>query len=147
MFMMSFIFVMACGLFKWKRICAGFFYPFVYKCITIGSRSSYQESRVWDSISWFNHATFFPCTQPGPAFQTSYVVIFVCVQWVKVRGGWSFCWYWWNCKPSLFKLSFDNKKNSLLQEHYKLFMPISIETHYLTLFGLLFSTCCGIRIK
>ena len=25
--------------------------------------------------------------------------------WVKMRGDCSFCWYWWNCWPSLFKLS------------------------------------------
>jgi hypothetical protein len=25
-----------------------------------------------------------------------------------VRGDCSFCWYWWNCWPSLFKLSIDN---------------------------------------
>jgi hypothetical protein len=31
---------------------------------------------------------------------------FFCVQWFEVRGGCSFCWYWWNCWPSLFKLSF-----------------------------------------
>jgi hypothetical protein len=29
-----------------------------------------------------------------------------CVQWVKVRGDCSLCWYWWNWWPSLFKLSF-----------------------------------------
>jgi hypothetical protein len=31
---------------------------------------------------------------------------FSCVQWVKVRGDYSFCWYWWNCGPSCLKLSF-----------------------------------------
>ena len=43
-------------------------------------------------------------------FLTSCVVVFfvcVCVQWVKLRG--SFCWYWWNYWPSLFKLSLHNK--------------------------------------
>ena len=25
------------------------------------------------------------------------------IQWFKVRGDCSFCWYWWNCWPSLFK--------------------------------------------
>ena len=28
-----------------------------------------------------------------------------CVMWFKVRGN---CWYWWNCSPSLFNLSFHN---------------------------------------
>ena len=35
---------------------------------------------------------------------------YYCVQWVKVKDGCSFCWYWWNCWPSLFKLSFHNLK-------------------------------------
>jgi hypothetical protein len=26
------------------------------------------------------------------------------VQWFEVRDNCSFCWYWWNCWPSLFKL-------------------------------------------
>jgi hypothetical protein len=31
-----------------------------------------------------------------------------CVQWVKVGGDCSFCWYWCNCWWPLFKLSFHN---------------------------------------
>ena len=31
-----------------------------------------------------------------------------CVQWVKMKGDCSFCWYWWNCWPSLLSLSFHN---------------------------------------
>jgi len=31
-----------------------------------------------------------------------------CVQWFEARGGFSFCWYWWNCWPALFKHSFHN---------------------------------------
>jgi hypothetical protein len=27
-------------------------------------------------------------------------------QWFQVRGSHSFCWYWLNCWPSLFKISF-----------------------------------------
>ena len=33
---------------------------------------------------------------------------FYCVQLFQVRGDCLFCWYWWNCWPSLFKLSFHN---------------------------------------
>jgi hypothetical protein len=36
----------------------------------------------------------------------SRVIWYLLRQWVKVRGGCCFCWYWWNCWPSLFKLSF-----------------------------------------
>ena len=30
------------------------------------------------------------------------------VQWFDVRGDCSFCWYWWNCWPSLFILFFSH---------------------------------------
>ena len=44
--------------------------------------------------------------------------------WVKVRGGcWSFCLYWWNWWPSLFKLSFHNvctSYNNDLMKHKKI---------------------------
>ena len=33
---LSFMFVIVCGLFEWKRICAGFFLSFVYICIAVG---------------------------------------------------------------------------------------------------------------
>jgi hypothetical protein len=35
-------------------------------------------------------------------------VVFFYFQWIEVRGDYSFCWYWQNCWPSLFKLSFNN---------------------------------------
>jgi len=36
----------------------------------------------------------------------SYVVGFLYVQGVKMRGDFTFCWYWGNCWSSLFKLFF-----------------------------------------
>jgi hypothetical protein len=36
------------------------------------------------------------------------VVVFFYDQWFEMRGDCSFCWYRWNCWPSLFKLSFNN---------------------------------------
>jgi len=33
------------------------------------------------------------------------VRIIVIKSWFEVRGSFSFCWYWWNCWSSLFKLS------------------------------------------
>ena len=38
MFMFSFVYVIACELFEWKRICAG-----ILLCIVVRVRSSYQE--------------------------------------------------------------------------------------------------------
>ena len=59
-----------------------------------------------------NRLTLLPhvcaCLKLGPGFPTSYVMVFLCVQWVEVRGDCSFCWYWWHCWTSLFKLVFHN---------------------------------------
>ena len=40
-----------------------------------------------------------------PSSETKYIVIYFCVLWFKVRNVCLFCWYWWNCWLSLFKLS------------------------------------------
>jgi hypothetical protein len=51
--MLSFVFVILCGLFEGKQICARFVLPFVYICIAVGRegwRSSYQEGRVGDLV-------------------------------------------------------------------------------------------------
>jgi hypothetical protein len=32
--------------------------------------------------------------------------LFLFVQWNELKGDCSFCWYWWNCWPSLLKLFF-----------------------------------------
>ena len=58
MLMLSFIFVIVCGLFEGTRICAGFL-SFVYICIAVGDpvikrrglRSSNQEGRVEIQLS------------------------------------------------------------------------------------------------
>ena len=57
-------------------------------------------------ITSLNPVLICACPKPGPRFPISYVVDFFCVQWTEVRGDSLFCWYWWNCWPSLFKLSF-----------------------------------------
>jgi len=36
------------------------------------------------------------------------------VQWFEVIGDCLFCWYWWNCWPSLFKLEGERWKFVLL---------------------------------
>jgi hypothetical protein len=50
----------------------------------------------------------------------SYVISLFCVQWVTVRADCLFCWYWWNCLSSLFKLSFLNSEetNQLVVNYY-----------------------------
>jgi hypothetical protein len=55
MFMLSFIFVKACGHFKWKRICAGFSYRlFIYV-------SNYQEGRVENTLADLTPPHFCAC--------------------------------------------------------------------------------------
>ena len=57
MFKLSFIFVMVCGLFEWKRICAGFFYHlFMY---VLRSEIQLSKGEGLDPIKQFNHVTFF----------------------------------------------------------------------------------------
>ena len=67
-----------------------------------------------------NHARFI--------FSNNYLKTFLClsqdrswisnvicrVQWcyVRTRVDCSLCWYWWNCWPSLFKLSFHNNSKT-----------------------------------
>jgi len=46
MFMLSFIFVIVCGLIEGKRICAGFL-PFVYICITVGDPVIKKRGGLW----------------------------------------------------------------------------------------------------
>ena len=61
--------------------------------------------KLWDPISWFGPAIVLCLTTSGPGFPTSYVVFSLCVQLVEMRCDCSFCWYWWNWWPSLFKLA------------------------------------------
>ena len=42
--------------------------------------------------------------------KTYYLMIFCYFQWFEVRGDCLFCWYWWNCWSSLFKLSLRKRK-------------------------------------
>ena len=65
-------------------------------------------------LSILNTATCCTRLMPDLQFQQLLSVFiflfiyFLFVQWVKVRGDCSFCWYWWICWPSLFNLSFHN---------------------------------------
>jgi hypothetical protein len=43
--------------------------------------------------------------QKSPLYSTHWVVIIDITQWVDVRG--DFCWYWWNCLPSINELRWE----------------------------------------
>jgi hypothetical protein len=82
---------------------------FLYLCIHL----SYTFPRVVSIIFfcytflWFNPYIGVSVTSQELDFQ-HYMSWSHCVQLVRVRGDCSFCWYWWNCWPSLFKLSLHN---------------------------------------
>ena len=103
--MLSSIFVTVCGPFEWKRICAGLFLSFVYKCIVVDDPDIKRGFGIPLNGLTPLHLCAYP--KPGPRFPMSYVVGF-CVQWVNVCCYCSLCWYWWNCLPSLFNLNFHN---------------------------------------
>jgi hypothetical protein len=78
-FLPSLIFVMVCGLFKWKRICKGFFIVCLYVYCRWGY--SYKEGRIriplaaltsFQARTWISNVITW-CSS--------------CVQWVNVRGG------------------------------------------------------------
>ena len=45
---------------------------------------------------------------PGPEFLMSYVVVFSIFDELRSEVKCFLCWYWWNCWPSMFQLSFHN---------------------------------------
>ena len=69
----------------------------------ISKKDTYQLYKGWNRNR--NKVCVFPKTEPE--FPTSYVLVFFMFI-VQMRGDCSFCWYWWNCWPSLFKISFYN---------------------------------------
>jgi hypothetical protein len=103
MFMLSFIVLLMCGVFKWKRICAGFccYCLFMY-VLPLGVMLSRGDS--WYLIYLFNTATHFVCLSQTKTWNRR---DFWCVQWLEVRVQWfevrgqwlegrgncSICWY------------------------------------------------------
>ena len=85
MFILSFIFVIACGLFEWKRICTILF--FLYRLFICVLRSSYQEGRIFIPLAGLTTPHLCVCPKAGPEFPTSMSWYFcVCaVNSVKMR--------------------------------------------------------------
>jgi hypothetical protein len=63
-----------------------------------------DRSMVFSGYSGFLHTK----TWPEFPYFIWHGHFFLCVQRVKARGDCSLCWYWWNCWPLLFRLSFYN---------------------------------------
>ena len=66
MFMLSFIFVIVCGLFKWN-LCR-FSIIYLYNCHW---RSNYQEGRIWISLTGFTLPHF--CARPKKGLPTNII--------------------------------------------------------------------------
>ena len=100
--MLSFIFVFVCSLFEWNQC------RFLYRLFISVLQLKIQllKGKDLDSISRFHVGNVWGWFKPGHGFPTSYVVFSFHVQWVWMRSECSFCWYWWNCWLSLFKLPF-----------------------------------------
>jgi len=75
-------FVIVCGLFVWKWICAGFVFIicliYVFHWI-----SSYQEGRIGIQLTASNPQHFCDCSKACPTFSTMWFLF--CVQWLQLR--------------------------------------------------------------
>ena len=61
----------------------------------------------WDVICGYigDGQQFHQYQQKSPLTLTHWVELLTITQWVEVRG--DFCWYWWNCWPSLNELRWE----------------------------------------
>ena len=55
---------------------------------------------------------FVPVSSLDMVFQP--YILFSLFMFNEFRGGFLFCWYWWNCWPSLFNISFHTTHISYL---------------------------------
>jgi len=79
----------------------GMFFYLLFKYISV----SYHEAGcVRIQLTGLTPPHFRACPNPGPGFPSSYVLVFLMFNYYL------FCWYWWNCWPSLFKRSFYRKR-------------------------------------
>ena len=88
-----------------------FFLLFVYICIAIWD-PIIKGARVGIPLTDLTSLHFYACPKPGLAFQhTMLWSFFVCSMIWGER--WLFCWYWWNCWPSLFIMYLTGKQKRL----------------------------------
>ena len=92
-----------------KKICIIIYVPKI-----IRKEDYILRGSVWIPLTNLTPPHCCACPKSGPRFPLAYVMVFFCVQWFEVRKSYFFCWYWWNCWPSLLELSFHNSILSLL---------------------------------
>ena len=91
---------------------------FLIVCLYMYCRwtSNYQEGELGIPFSGLTPPPFSAYSNPRARFPTSYGVAFLIfngLMW-DIHAFCSFCWYWWNSWPSLFKLSLDNESRRCL---------------------------------
>ena len=59
------------------------------------------------------------------AFSSEYIIIYFVFNYLRFE----FCWHWWSCWPSLFKLSFQ-KKSLVIFSHYNIVACNSNRSNY-----------------
>ena len=78
-----------------------------------------SREECWNLIHQFNLATCL-CLYQARTWISNVIchgLFLWSVSSVKMRGGCSFCWYWWNWIPPLFTLSFYNIPGHMLHRH------------------------------
>jgi len=72
--------------------------------------SQQQEQSETARVTRINKSVIYACMQTILSSMPYTLFVTICrdlfyFQWFVMRDYWSFYWYWWNCWPSLFKLS------------------------------------------
>ena len=109
---------------------------FVHICTNVVPlKIQLSKGQGLDSKNGFNPTTFCTCSKHVTHYgQWSYFVSYnlttlpiervlwiwtlaspAAIECVEVRSNSSFCWYWWNCGPSQFKLSIHTKTCGLCE--------------------------------
>jgi hypothetical protein len=92
MFMLSLIFVIACGICDWKRICVNFLFVrlfvclFVYICIVIedpGISDIRNVKDYWISLIDLMPPHCFPCQNPETWISIGICHLSFCIQWFE----------------------------------------------------------------
>ena len=71
-----------------------------------------SKGKSWNPTMWFNPATFLPLSQARTWISSITCGGLFYDQWAEVKGDCSFCWYWRNYWPSLFKHTFHKQLSS-----------------------------------
>ena len=86
----------------------------MYVYIIIRDPMIIKRARVGILLTGLTLPHFCACSNTGPRFPTSNVIINCCVLFIKVRSDCSFCWYWWNCCMTINFFSLTHSRNQVL---------------------------------